>query len=409
MNGREGPSEELGDHPRTPFANWISVWYDPSIRSRLLFTIGALLAYRVARFVPLPGLDWTLIHGSFQAGLPDRLLQSEALVRLSVVSLSLTPYLTAWAFLEVFRSLIGERRAARWRLPLMLLLAAVQALGIAYALQEQNNLVLEPGPKFIATTTLSLIAGTACLYWLGKEISRRGLGDGLWLLIAAESLSTLPALAAGLWELTRTGAMSSHTIAAIPLAFACAIAFLVRLELAERRIPLERITPSTGDETPPPDLVLPLDRVTILPVFFASVLLPWLLFPTLTKPFWRQMFGQGEPAHLMLAALLVILLTFLITAIVASPAQEVEKLNRDGLTIAGVPVADSASQLDDIVTRITAITGVYLALNVVLPFLFIRWLEWPVAIGGMSLLIGVIVALGILRQIGAPLAQSDGG
>lgn len=378
------------------------MWSDPQIRRRLLFTLGVLLIYRMLRFVPLPGLDGATLRTLLPHGMAAALGYSEVIMRFSVVSLSLLPYLSAWAFMEVMKNWLGEPWTELGRGLLTVLLAAMQAYGIALALESHPRLVDQPGMAFVITTVFSLTGGTLLLLWLGNQITRRGLGNGVWMLLAADSIGTLPALAYGLSQVAILGGRVASYFVLIPALFAAAAAMFITLELAIRRIPLQQLSSNNGSA--PIDLVLPLDRVSILPVFFASLLLPWLLFPTLTKPFWRHMFGLGEPAHLLLLAFLVLILTLVMTYILASPAREAERLAQDGLAVAGVPVADSGAELGAIVTRITVVTGLILAFNAVLPWLLARLFGWPIGIGGMPLLIGIIVALGIMRQ----LSEIDG-
>lgn len=375
------------------------IWANPEFRRRLAFTLGALLVFRLARFIPLPGIDTATLRQLLPQNIGAALSFSDVSDRLSIVALGLIPYLTGWAFAELIRGWQGERRAEIVRYGLTLLIAASQAYAIAHAFAAQPGLVAHPGDGFVASTVVSLTAGTLFLLWLGNQITRKGLGNGVWMLIAAEGLGALPALAYGFSEVAILGGRVALYMILIPLFFAAATAMLVGLQLAVRRIPLERSGGTAGGCDTPLELVLPIDRVTILPGFFAAFVLPWLLFPALAKPFWQDIFEQGQPAQLLLLALLVVLLTLLCTAIVASPAKGAETLQRDGLAIQGAPPAETAATLDKIMSRTTVIAGLILAVNAILPWVLIRIFGWPVAIGGMQHLIGIVVALGVLRQM----------
>ena len=384
----------------TTSTDWRRLAANPEFGSRLLLTLGALLLYRLARFVPLPGIDAQAASEIFSRGLLGRMSAGNVEARLSIVALAFTPFLTAWVLVEFIRGFTGDWLAARLRLLLMAAMAAFQAYGIATAMMGIRGLVDEPGLGFVASTMATLVASTLCLVWLGDQITRRGLGNGIWVLIAGESAAQLPAIIAGVDALLRTGSVDVGIVAGWLVISIAASAGIVFFELARRQIPLVWIG-QKADAIPraePAPLQLPLDRVTILPAYATAILvgllpvLGWFI-PGLGRVFF------GSTAYFMLAVPLFVLLTFLITALVASPLDDARKLRKDGKAIVGVPLDETTLHLDRIVTRLTWTTALYLLAIVALPFLSVLVFRLPFEIGGMGLLIGVIVALGILRQM----------
>ena len=378
---------------------------NPEFRARLMFTLGALLLFRLARFIPMPGIDITGLQQSFRGPL---WFAGDHAVRLSIVALAFTPYLSAWPYIELIRGLIGDTRATRYRLYLTTVFAGFQAYGIALALASQRSIVATPGVGFVIGIVATLVASTLLLIWLGDQITRRGLGNGIWLLIAAEFVGEMPGIAIAAAELLRSGAMPSSELALSLLCVVAIVALIILVELARRHIPLERKNRTPEAPASPATLALSLDRVNILPSIFTASIMVFLVYPADYFAGTSPLFTLGSPAFLAVYAPLFILLTFLITALVASPGIEADRLRKARLASPGVPEAELDRHIDDVMTRLTAMTALYLLAIAVLPMLLNRYVAGSLQINGLNLLISVIVALGLFRQCAALSADTKG-
>lgn len=374
----------------------------PDIRRRLLFTLGVLVAARCLEWVPMPGLGAATIANLFEqrtwwAG-------HGAVERLSIASLGLGPYVSMWALMEIFRGGMSEATVERFRLFGSVVFAIFQAYGIAVGLEQVRDLVPEPGSAFRATTVATLVATSLLMVWLGGQITRRGLGPGIWVLMAAGIVTELPAALAGLYELARTGAIAASVIGVLKAIAVGVVALVVAVELAERRVPLLSRLP--GAAAPPP-LTFTIDHATVAPAYLASSLL--LMPVTLAQFFGANAgpddwlvrlvtnLGRGQALYLALYAVLIVALTFLITAVRVRPDDMATGLVHAQADIAGVPPARAERYLDRIATWATVLCALYLTALGLLPELLITHFAVPVYLGGTSVLIVVLVALHILR------------
>ena len=394
---------------------WLDALEQATVRKRILFTIAALCLSRVGSWVPLPGINPAKLAELLQTGNAATFTGfagGTAIERLSVCSLALTPFVSAWLLTEVVGIASGRRDLGQFRRYVTAALATMQAYGVAVALEGVRDLVLEPGGVFRATTIVTLVAGTMALLWLGEEITRRGLGDGIWLIVTAQFVVGLPMAAAALIEFSRnTGNVAA--VASVLAVLAGAVALIVLVETAERRVPLEANGGADAQSIPDP-LAFPIDRATILPALLATMLLPLpfyvaALFAGPGGPSgWfatvLAWLGRGQPLHLLLFAALIALFTVIITAMEVSPDAIASRLRRAGASIPGVPPDATALHLDDILTRITVIGVGYLLALFLVPEVMVAHTALPVYIGGWSLLIAVLALLRVLADIGRAAA-----
>ena len=359
----------------TPAADW---------GRALWFALCVLLVTRLGTFVPVPGLD------------PSKLAQlrldgSGALSRLSIFSLGLMPFVSAWMLVEVFRGDRTQAHAARIRRKLTAAFALFQALGIARSLEQVNGLVIEPGVLFVIATTLTLTAGTLLLLWLGEQITRSGLCDGVWLIVASSFLADLPR------NLSLAALNFPVEIVAVAVAcFAGLTALAVLVELAWLHLPLEG-TAKAGDR-----LSLKLERVTVLPAYLATFTLGLQAAISAHWSAGGEVFpAQGAPNtpnYLAVYAITLLIATFLATAAVVSPRRTARELERNGARIVGAPGIATAAYLDRILTRHTVIVAAFMIAFLIVPHLLILFFGVPVYFVGPSLLVVVIVMLDILDR-----------
>ena len=391
--GMDTPASEAG-------LSWDRVLQSRELRARLTFTIGALLLWRLLHLVPLPGIDPEVMAAT--------LSRYGMINRGNVIALGLTPFVAVWAFCEWARGSFRDASIDRVRRYATAAIAAFQAYGVASAMESVTGVVAEPGFAFRATAMLTLVAGTMLMLWLGEQITRRGLGDGIWLLVAAESVANLPATIAGvarMMEASRVPHPEWLYIAALVLLALTAL--IVGVEGARRRVWLT--AKGNPNEAMARPLELQLDHVTILPATFATIALsvPALLAAGLFAVLGRvdaiadfvNAFTASRTWLLVITAALIPPLTFLLTAVLCRPRDFAARLERDGAEIEGVPRAETADYLETIILRLTAITAVYLLAVSLLPPL-LQWLELaPVFLSGVQLMIVALVALRIIGQV----------
>ena len=356
-----------------------------------------LLASRIGYQVPLPSVDPEML---------DRLRSTPgfggaALSRVSLFALGLTPFVSAWVVMEIFRGGRPEPLVALYRRRLTLAFAALQAWGIASALEGVRGLVPEPGFEFRLTTMLTLAASTMLLVWLGEQITRLGVCDGIWLLYAADIVAQARVTAEMAFMFDgefRGGVPITPAEATALLALLVAlVALIVLIERAWREIPIE------AKDGTPRMLSFRLDRATIIPAFVASwiMMIPsvlvWLFSPSGTDVSLYAII-RSQPLVLLLYAAVFALVTYMVTAARLSPHRISAGLARQKLSISGVPPGQTAATLDRVSSRTTAITAAYLTVICLLPEVLIIFAGVPLSIGGPSLLVVVIVALDILSR-----------
>jgi preprotein translocase subunit SecY len=387
---------------------------------RIALTLGALLLYRLGTYIPLPGIDptvWDQVFQSQRGGILGSLdlLSGGGIHRLAIFALGIMPYVSAAIILQLamivsrrLRGLAreGERGRAvieRRTRYLAVALALIQAYGVAVGLEGVPGLVGYPGSLFILSTVVTLAGGTLFLIWLSSQITLRGIGNGVAVLLFVGLVTQLPATIAQTLELGRQGLLPSNALPALVLIVVAVTGFIVVMERARRRIPIQ-YAPRQGAEHVPQgqsDLSVKLNAAGVIPVTLASLVL------TLTvvganilggqTPAWL---GSGRPFYLILYAALIILFAFLYTAFVLDPEAAAESLKQLGGTIPGVePGEATAAHLDQAISRTTLIGSAYLALVCLLPQIVIHVAAVPFYFGGPPLLIVVCTAVDLMAQV----------
>ena len=400
------------------------------LKKRLLFTVGALIIYRLGTFIPLPGIDPVALSEVFgqQAtgilGMFD-MFSGGALGRMTIFALNIMPYITASIIMQLMTAIVptletlkkdgeaGRKQINQYTRYLTVLLASVQGYGIAVALESAGTVVTEPGLFFRLTTVVTLVGGTLFLMWLGEQITARGVGNGISLIIFSGIVAEVPSALAGTLELGRTGALSAFLIVAVFLMAIAVIAFIVFIERSLRKILVQYPKRQHGNKVfggEAQHLPLKINVPGVIPPIFASSL---LLMPisiiNLTGgqsggADWlvalNAMLGRGQPLYLAIYIGLIVFFAFFYTAIVFNPEDTAENLRRNGGYIPGIrPGQPTADYLDYILTRLTVLGAAYLSAVCILPEILISNYAIPFYFGGTSLLIVVTVTLDTVSQI----------
>jgi preprotein translocase subunit SecY len=401
------------------------------LKKRLLFTLGALIVYRLGTFIPIPGIDPVAFSQGFQSqqgGLLGTLniFAGGAVERMAIFALNIMPYISASIIMQLMSAVIpslekikkegeqGRRQINQYTRYLTVFLAMMQGYFIAVSLQSQADTVIAPGPFFLVTTTVTLVGGVMFLLWLGEQITARGVGNGVSLIIFAGIVAELPRAVAGLLDQGRTGAGIGGgailVIAALALAL---IAFVVFMERSQRRILVQYPRRQVGQRMTQGEkshLPLKLNVSGVIPPIFASSL---LLLPATAAgavgegaPQWLQdvtfLFAPGRPSYIALYAALIIAFTFIYTSVVFNVEDVADNLKKYGGFVQGYrPGARTAEYLDFVLTRLTMIGAMYLTFVCILPEILKASYSQaiPVYIGGTSLLIVVSVTLDTVSQI----------
>jgi preprotein translocase subunit SecY len=399
------------------------------LKKRLLFTLGALLIYRLGTYLPLPGLDPLKVAAFFQGqsqgiiGLLD-MFAGGAVSRMSIFALNIMPYISASIIVQLLTSVSpklealkkegesGRKKLNQYTRMGTVFLAALQAFGVAKGLVATGDLVLVPGPFFIASTVVTLTAGTVFLMWLGEQITSRGVGNGTSLIIFAGIVARLPFALGNTFEQVKTGELEVFWLFALLLMAVAVITFIVFMERAQRRLVVQfpkrqvgmRVTSGEMSHLP-----LKLNSSGVIPPIFASSL---LLLPLTFVNFggtdkggdfvqWlARNLGHGTPLYLALYVALIVFFAFFYTAVVFHPADTAENLKKNGGFIPGYrPGKNTAEYLDYVLTRLTVVGSAYLAFVCLLPELLIAWKHFSFYFGGTSLLIVVSVTMDTVAQI----------
>jgi preprotein translocase subunit SecY len=405
------------------------------LKKRLWFTIGALIVFRLMSFVPLPGIDPVALEQLFQrtqGGVLDfvNMFSGGALERMSIIALNVMPYITASIIVQLMTSLSpslaalkkegesGRKKINQYTRIGTVFLCAVQGYGIAVGLEgwgagQGASAVIDPGWFFRITTVITLVGGTMFLMWLGEQITARGIGNGVSLIIMAGIVAALPSAFAGLFEQGRTGALSGFAIVLIILVALAVIAGICFMERAQRRILIQYPKRQMGNRISQGEsshLPLKLNTSGVIPPIFASSL---LLMPLTIAQFAGQNAQQsdwlitvttalqhGAPLYMALYAAGIIFFAFFYTAVVFNPEETADNLKRHGGFIPGIrPGERTAQYLDHVLTRITVVGAGYLVLICLLPEFMISSLAVPFYFGGTSLLIVVNVTMDTVAQI----------
>ena len=407
------------------------------LRQRFLFLVGALIVYRIGTYIPVPGVNPAALATLFdqQAGtILDmfNMFSGGVLQRASLLALGVMPYISASIIVQLMTSVIphleqlrkegesGRRKITQYTRYGTLGLAVFQAIGISVALQGQQaggmSMVVTQGPGFVFTATVSLVTGTMFLMWLGEQITERGLGNGISMIIFTGIAAGLPTAVARTLELVRTGEMNAFT-ALLLFAAACLVtAFVVFVERGQRRITVNYAKRQQGRRmfaAQSSHLPLKLNMSGVIPPIFASSI---ILFPTTIAQWagggegmrWLQSIvgaiSPGEPLYVMLYAAAIVFFAFFYTALVFNSKDTADNLKRSGAFVPGIrPGEQTARYIDGVMSRLTLAGSIYLVAVCLLPeFLIVGW-NVPFYFGGTSLLILVVVIMDFMAQVQAHL------
>ena len=405
------------------------------LKKRLWFTLGALIVFRLLSFVPLPGIDPTSLNSLFEGtkgGVLDffNMFSGGALQRMSLIALGVTPYITASIIIQLMTSLVpslaaikkegesGRKKLNQYTRYGTVLLTAIQGYSIAVGLESWGadqglSAVIDPGYFFRITTVISLIGGTMFLMWLGEQITSRGIGNGVSLIIMAGIVASFPSAIAQLFEQARTGALSAGFILFVAVMALATVAFICLMERAQRRILIQYPKRQAGNQMFQGDsshLPLKINTAGVIPPIFASSL---LLMPLTIAQFAGQSgngpdwlltvttaLQHGAPLYMALYAAGIIFFSFFYTAVVFNPEETADNLKKHGGFVPGIrPGTKTMEYLDYVLTRITVIGAAYLTLICLLPEFLISKMSIPFYFGGTSLLIVVNVTMDTVAQI----------
>jgi preprotein translocase subunit SecY len=401
------------------------------LKKRLLFLLGALFVFRIGAHIPVPGIDPNVLAEMFksqQGGILGmfNMFSGGALSRFTIFALGIMPYISASIIMQLMTAVSptldalrkegesGRRKITQYTRYGTVFLALFQATGISFFLQSQQNLVLNPGFVFQLTTVTTLVTGTMFLMWLGEQITERGLGNGISIIIFAGIAAGLPNAIAGTLELVRTGAMHPLTAILIAAAVVVVTAFVCFVERGQRKILVNYAKRQVGNRVyggQSSHLPFKLNMSGVIPPIFASSL---ILFPaTILSWFgtaeglnWlRDLSGTlspGQPLYVLLYAALIIFFCFFYTALQYNPKETADNLKKSGAFVPGIRPGDQTSRyLERILTRLTLAGAAYVTLVCLLPeFLILRW-NVPFYFGGTSLLIIVVVTMDFMAQVQA--------
>ena len=409
--------------------NFSAIGKSEELKKRIWFTLAALVIYRLGTYIPLPGIDAAAFEQSFtgrQQGVLElfNMFSGGAVQRMAIFALNIMPYISASIIIQLLTSVVpslealkkegeqGRKVINQYTRYLTVLLAAVQAYGIALGLEGQGTYVANPGWFFRFTTVLSLTGGTMFLMWLGEQVTARGIGNGASLIIFAGIVAAFPSAIVSTLELGRQGALSTALILGVIVMALLVIAFIVFIERAQRRLLITYPKRQVGNrmyEGQSSFLPLKLNTSGVIPPIFASSL---LLLPTTIANFSQQAgtsgilgtfltyFGHGRPLYMLTYALLILFFAFFYTAIVFNPKETAENLQKHGGFIPGIrPGERTAAHIDDVLTKITVIGAAYLVLICLLPEVLVSSFSLPFYFGGTSLLIVVSVTMDTVAQV----------
>ncbi|RIK99809.1 MAG: preprotein translocase subunit SecY [Proteobacteria bacterium] len=398
------------------------------LKKRIWFTLGALVVYRLGTYIPLPGIDpavWSQVFRQQAGGILGmfNMFSGGGIDRMAIFALNIMPYISAAIILQLLQSVspklealkkegeAGRKVINQYTRYLTLVLAALQAYGIAIGLQGAGNVVSQPGPFFLLSTTITLTGGTMFLMWVGEQITARGIGNGISLIIMAGIVAELPSAIVGTLELGRQGALSTGLILGILVMAVAVIGIIVFVERAQRRLLIQYPKRQVGNkmfEGQSSHLPLKLNTSGVIPPIFASslLLLPGTVanFNAGAGPEWFQwlttQLSHGRPAYLILYLGMIVFFTFFYTAVVFNPTETADNLKKHGGFIPGIrPGERTAEYIDYVLSRITVVGAIYLALVCLVPEILISYASVPFYFGGTSLLIVVSVTMDTVAQV----------
>ena len=405
------------------------------LKNRIVFTIIILAIYRLGTFVPLPGIDpqqlQSLMEGN-QKGLLGmfNVFAGGAVSRMAIFALGIMPYISSSIIVQLltgvsdyFKNLKAQGEIGRKKITQLtrygtVLLGTVQGYGLSVGLESSANLVINPGVFFKISTVTTIVAGTIFLMWLGEQITQRGIGNGISLIIFSGIVAEIPRALVTTFELGRTGAISTLMIITIFVLLVLTILFIVFIERALRKILINYPKRQMGNKIYGGDsshLPLKINQAGVIPAIFASAL---LLLPITFSNFnfsgnetflnITSYFSQGQPLYMLFYASGIIFFTFFYTSITFNPTETAENLRKYGGFIPGIrPGESTALYIDNILTKLTTIGALYLTLVCLMPEFLIANYPIPFYLGGTSILIVVVVAIDTVTQVQTRLMSTQ--
>ncbi len=414
-------------------ANWGAFSKATELKRRIMFVLGALLVYRLGTYIPVPGIDpavWEDIYNQKGGGILDmfNMFSGGALQRMTIFALNIMPYISASIIMQLASAMSpklealkkegesGRTKINQYTRYLTVLLATVQAYGLAVGLEgmqsSMGSAVIDPGMFFRLSTVITIVGGTIFLMWLGEQITQRGIGNGISLIIFAGIVAGLPHALASVLELGRQGQFNALTLLGLAIMVVAVIAFIVFVERAQRRVVVQYPKRQSGNQMSMAQqnhIPLKLNTSGVIPPIFASSL---LLLPLTIVNFTGagneggimsqivSYLQHGQPLYMLMYGALIVFFAFFYTAIVFNPQENAEMLRKYGGFVPGIrPGKHTADYLDYVLTRITMVGAIYLVFICLLPEMLISHYSIPFYFGGTSLLIAVSVTMDTVAQI----------
>lgn len=399
------------------------------LKNRILFCLGAIVVYRLGAHIPVPGIDPLVLKKLFDSqsgGILGmfNMFSGGALKRFTLFALGIMPYISASIIMQLLTVVspqleqlkkdgeAGRRLITKYTRYGTVILAAFQALGISIALESQPGLVLDPGLAFRLTTVVTLVSGTMFLMWLGEQITERGIGNGISIIIFSGIVAGLPHAVGSTLELARTGAFSIPLVFFLFAATILVTALVVFVERGQRKITVNYAKRQVGNKLyggQTSHLPLKLNMAGVIPPIFASsiILFPATLagwFGSSEKMLWLKDIGAaispGQPIYIFLFAVAIVFFCFFYTALVFNPKETADNLKKGGAFVPGIrPGEQTAKYIDQIMGRLTLVGAVYITLVCLLPEFLILKFNVPFYFGGTSLLIIVVVTMDFMTQV----------
>jgi preprotein translocase subunit SecY len=397
------------------------------LRKRLLFVLGAMIIFRIGTFIPVPGIDPTVLSSLFDQQKGSilgvfNMFSGGALGRMSLFALGIMPYISASIIMQLLAVTVpsleqlkkegepGRKKIAMYTRYFTLVLATFQSIGISTALQSQSMggqaLVMNPGFSFIFTAAVTLVTGTMFLMWLGEQVTERGIGNGISIIIVTGIVAGLPSAIGGTLELVRTGEMHTLAILVLFVLVISVIAFIVFIERGQRRITVNYAKKQQGRrmyQAQSSHLPLKLNMAGVIPPIFASSI---ILFPATMASWTGQTEGMewmadiaakispGQPIYIFLFAIAIIFFCFFYTALQFNARDTADNLKKGGAFVPGIrPGEQTAKYIDKVMTRLTFVGALYITSVCLLPEFLILYWNVPFYFGGTSLLIIVVVMM----------------
>ncbi|MFL2559775.1 MAG: preprotein translocase subunit SecY [Gammaproteobacteria bacterium] len=403
------------------------------LRQRVIFVIFALIVFRLGSFITLPGIDPSIMKELFdqqRGSILDmfNMFSGGALSRMSIFALGVMPYISASIIMQmmthVYSPLIqlrkegerGRKKITKYTRYFTVLLAFLQSAGVANALQNQNTantiLVLEPGSLFLMIAIITLVTGTMFLVWLGEQITERGIGNGISIIIFAGIVAGLPSAIGNTIDLARNGELQNFTVILIFISVLLITAFVIFIERGQRKIPINYARKMQGRKmyaAQSTHLPLKINQAGVIPPIFASAI---ILFPA-TIASWvgtgqeggivqniALTLSPGQPLYILLYSFAIIFFCYFYTALIFNANETADNLKKTGAFIPGIrPGEQTAQYIDDITTKLTTVGAIYITSVCLLPEFLILYFNVPFYFGGTSLLIVVIVVMDLMAQI----------